>query len=67
MTPLQLTAIFNSFASLGHYYKPRLFKSVSLQNNQLVLDTSNTYSYTLDEHTCYYFKLYAYIPFLIKI
>ena len=49
MTPLQLTAIFNSFASLGHYYKPRLFKSVSLQNDQLVLNTSNTYSYTLDE------------------
>lgn len=50
MSPLQLTAIFNTFASLGHYYKPRFVKSVYLDNNQLIYNNPTVNSYNLDEN-----------------
>lgn len=50
MSPLQLAAIFNTFASLGHYYKPRFVKSVYLENNQLIYNNPSVNSYNLDEN-----------------
>lgn len=50
MSPLQLTAIFNTFASLGHYYKPRFVRSVYLENNQLIYNNPSVNSYNLDEN-----------------
>lgn len=34
ITPLQLTAIYNTFASEGQYYKPRFFRSVKINNKE---------------------------------
>ena len=50
MSPLQLAAIFNTFASLGHYYKPRFVRSVYLENNQLIYNNPSVNSYNLDEN-----------------
>ncbi len=46
ITPLQLTAIYNTFASEGQYYKPRFFRSVKVNNNEYFYNPSFKFSLT---------------------
>lgn len=49
MTPLQLTAIYNTFASKGNYYEPQIIKKVKLKNNKLVYEKNSNIKYQLDK------------------
>lgn len=41
MTPLELTSIYNTFASEGYYYPPKFLNQVSLQDGTILYSNSN--------------------------
>ncbi len=47
MTPLTLASIYNTFASEGKYYEPKLIKSAYV-GSELVYRTNNAYRFSLD-------------------
>ena len=47
MSLLKLTSIYNTFASLGDYYKPSLIKKVTTQTDNKVIYTSSNSKTTL--------------------
>lgn len=48
MTPLQLAAIYNTFASEGKYYEPHIVRKVTLQNDKVVYKASKSPKYNLN-------------------
>ena len=46
---LKLTSIYNTFASLGEYYKPKLITKVTDSSKSILYTSSNTHKTILDE------------------
>ena len=49
MTPLQLAAIYNTFASEGKYYVPNIIKKASLKNGEVIYQSSDSYKFSLNK------------------
>ena len=63
MNLLKLTSIYNTFASLGTYYTPRIIKQISLYNDELLYKKQVSSNHLLDKNTLFVLNQLLTSPF----